>query len=137
MKPGIQKSIEGKKAKDAVTSPACNDSLTSPDQGMNVDNSVRDGSPHQMAGDVVVLASKSTHVVDMTSPLKKKPRVKIVTNKKRFVKRTYKYKLSFVEEYSRQFERMAKPQILVADYALDLNGDERYFWSYIVCCNSF
>ena len=51
-----------------------------------MDNSVRDGSPHQMAGDVVVLASTSTHVADMTS---------------------------------------------------SLNGDERYFWSYIVCCNSF
>ena len=37
-----------------------------------MDNSVRDGSPHQMVGDVVVLAFTSTHIVDMIASLKKK-----------------------------------------------------------------
>ena len=50
-----------------MTSPTSNDSPTSPDQGVNVGNIVREGSPHQMAGDVVVLASSSTHVADMIS----------------------------------------------------------------------
>ena len=60
-----------------------------------------------------------------------------MTNKKRLVKRTYKYKSPFVEECAKQFERITKPKRLVVDDALDLNGDERYFWSYIICCNSF
>ena len=55
-----------------MTPPTSNDSPTSPDQGVNVGNIVRKGSPHQMAKDVVVLASTSTHVADMTSSSKKK-----------------------------------------------------------------
>ena len=82
-----------------MTPPASNDSLTSLDQGVNVGNIVREGSPHQMVGDVVVLASTSTstHVADMTSSSKKNPRVKMMANKKRLVKRTYKYKSPFFE----------------------------------------
>ena len=129
MKPDRQKSTRGKKAEDVVTPLVSNDSPTSPDQGMNVDNSVREGSPHKMAGDVFVLASISTHVTDMTSSSKKKPRVKMMTNKKRLVKRTYKYKSPFVEGCAKQFERITKLERLVADYALDVNGDERYFGS--------
>ena len=72
MKPSRHKSIGGKRAKDAVTPPASNDSYTSPNQGVNVDNSARDGPPHQMIGDVIVLASTSTHVAYMTSSPKKK-----------------------------------------------------------------
>ena len=59
MKPGRHKSIGGKKAKDAMTPPASNDSPTSPDQGVNVGNIERKGSPYQMVGDVFVLASTS------------------------------------------------------------------------------
>ena len=55
-----------------MTPPASNDSPTSPDQGVYVGNIVREGSPHQMARDVVVLTSTSTHVADMTSSKKKK-----------------------------------------------------------------
>ena len=102
-----------------------------------MDNSVRDGSPHQMDKDIVVLASTFTHVAKMTSFPKIKPWVKMMTNKKRLVKRTYKYKSPFIEGCSKEFERITKPQKLVAHYALDLNGDGRYFGSYIVCCNSF
>ena len=98
---------------------------------------MRDGSPHQMAGDVVVLASTFTHIVEMTSSPKIKPRVKMMANKKMFVKSTYKYKSSFVEGCTKQFERITKRQILVVSYALDLNGDNRYFGSYVVCCKSF
>ena len=50
-----------------MTPPASNHSPISPDQGVNVGNIVREGSPHQMAGDVFVLAFISTHVADMTS----------------------------------------------------------------------
>ena len=109
-----------------------NDSPTSPDQGVNVGNIVRKGSTYQMAGDVFVLASTSTHVADMTSLSKKKkktPRVKMMANKKRLVKRTYKYKSPFVEGCTKQFERIAKPKRLVVDYTLDVHGDERYFGS--------
>ena len=103
-----------------MTPTASNKSLTSPDQGVNVGNIVREGSPHQMARDVFVLASTSTHVVDMTSSSKKrkkkeKPRVKMMINKKRLVKRTYKYKSSFVEGCAKQFERITKPERLVVD----------------------
>ena len=59
-----------------MTPPTSNDSPTSPDQGVNVGNIVREGSPHQMAVDVFVLASTSTHVVDMTSSSKKKKKKK-------------------------------------------------------------
>ena len=45
MKPNRYKSTGGKIAKDAVTPPTSIDSPTSPIQGVNVDNSVRDGSP--------------------------------------------------------------------------------------------
>ena len=83
MKPSRHKSTKGKRSKDAVTPSASNDSPISLDQGVNVDNSVRDGSPHQMAGDVVVLASTSTHVVEITSSPKIKPKVKMVANKKK------------------------------------------------------
>ena len=118
-----------------MTPPAFNESLTSPDQGVNVGNVVREGSPHQMARDVFVLVSTSTHVADMTSSSKKKkkekkrPRVKMMANKKRLVKRTYKYKLPFVESCVKQFERITKLERLVVDYALDVNGVERYFRS--------
>ena len=101
-----------------MTPPASNESPTSPDQGVNVGNIVREGSPHQMAGDVFMLASTSTHVTDMTSSSKKKPKVKMTANKKRLVKRIYKYKSSFVEGCAKQFERITKPKRLVADYAL-------------------
>ena len=50
-----------------MTPSTSNDSPTSLDQGVNVGNIVTKGSPHQMAGDVFVLASTSTHVADMTS----------------------------------------------------------------------
>ena len=82
MKPGRHKTIRVKRAKDAVTPLTSNDSPTSPDQGANVDNSMRDDSPHQLTGDVIVLASTSTHVADMTSSPTKKARVKMMTNKK-------------------------------------------------------
>ena len=59
-----------------MTPPAFNESLTSPDQGVNVGNVVREGSPHQMVGDVFVLASTSTHIADMTSSSKKKRKKK-------------------------------------------------------------
>ena len=104
-----------------MTPLASNDSLTSPDQGVNVGNIVREGSPHQMVGDVFMLASTSTHVADMTFSSTKRPRVKMMANKKRLVKKTYKYKLPFVEGCSRQFERITKPERLVADYALDVS----------------
>ena len=81
-----------------------------------------------MAEDVIVLASTSTHVVDMTSS-PKNPRVKMMANKERLVKRTYKYKSPFVEGCAKQFERITKPQRLIADYTLDVNGAERYFGS--------
>ena len=55
-----------------MTPPTSNESPTSPDQEVNVGNIVREGSPHQMVGDVFALASTSTHVVDMTSSSKKK-----------------------------------------------------------------
>ena len=97
MKPGRHKSTEGKREKDAMTPSTSNDSPTSPYQGMNVDNSVRDGSPYQMAEDVFVLASTFTHVAEMTSSPKIKPRVKMMTNKKSLVKRTYIYKSPYVE----------------------------------------
>ena len=42
MKPGKHKLIGGKGAKDAGTPPASNDSPTSPNKWVNVDNSVRD-----------------------------------------------------------------------------------------------
>ena len=61
----------------------------------------------------------------------------MMANKKRLVKRTYKYKSSFVEGCAKQFERITKPERLVVDYALDVNGVERYFGSYIVYCNFF
>ena len=67
MKLGRHKSTGGKKAEDVVTPPASSDSPTSPDQGVNVDNSVREGSPHQIARDVFMLASTPTHVANMTS----------------------------------------------------------------------
>ena len=94
-------------------------------------NIVREGSPHQMVGDVFVLASTSTstHVADMTSSSKKKPRVQMMTNKKMLVKKTYKYKSPFVERRAKQFERITKPKRLVVDYALDVNDVERYFGS--------
>ena len=53
----------------------------------------------------------------------------MMTNKKRLVKRTYKYKSSFVEGCAIQFERITMPKRLVADYALDVNVVERYFGS--------
>ena len=55
--------------------------------------------------------------------------MKMMENEKRLVKRAYKYKSSFVEGCAKQFERITKPQRLVADYALDVNGAERYFRS--------
>ena len=134
MKLGRYATIEGKKAEDAMTPLTSNESPTSPDQGVNVGNILREDSPHQMAGDVFVLASTSTHVADLTSSSKNKknkkaPRVKMVANKKRLVKRTYKYKLPFFEGCAKQFKRITKPERLVADYALDVNGVERYFGS--------
>ena len=91
-----------------------------------------------MVGDVVVLASTSTHVADMTFSPKIKPRVKMMANKKKnLIMRTYKYKSPVVEGCAKIFERITKPQRLVDDYALDLDGGERYFGSYIVYCNSF
>ena len=53
----------------------------------------------------------------------------MMSNKKRFVKKTYKYKSSFVEGCAKQFERITKPQRLVVDYAIDVNSVERYFGS--------
>ena len=70
MKPRKHKLIGGKREKDAGTPSASNDSPTSPNKGVNVDNGVRDGSPYQMAENVIVLASTSTHVGDMTSSKK-------------------------------------------------------------------
>ena len=61
----------------------------------------------------------------------------MMANKKRLVKRTYKYKLPFFEGCAKQFERIIKSQRLVVDNALDQNGDERYVGLYIVRCNSF
>ena len=55
--------------------------------------------------------------------------MKMMTNKKRLVKRTYKYKSPFVKGCAKKFERITKPERLVADYALDVNGVERYFGS--------
>ena len=55
-----------------MTPPASNDSPTSLDQGVNVGNIVREGSPHKMSRDVVVLTSTSTHVADMTYSSKKR-----------------------------------------------------------------
>ena len=95
MKPGRHKSTKGKREKDAMTPPTSNNSPTSPNQGVNVDNSVRNGSPHQMVGDVVVLASTSTHVAEITSFPKIKSKVKMMENKKWFVKRTYKIQVAF------------------------------------------
>ena len=113
-----------------MTPSASDDSPTSPYQEVNMDNIVREGSPHQMAGNVFVLAFTSTHVADMTSSSKKKkPKVKMMENKKRLVKRTYKYKSPFIEGCAKQFERITKPERLVADYELDVNGIERYFGS--------
>ena len=137
MKLGRHKSTKGKRAKDTMTPPASNDSPISPDQGVNVDNSVRDGSPHQMVGDVVVLASTFTHIAKITSSPNIKSRVKMMVNKTRLVKRTYKYKSPFVERCAKQFERITRPQKLVVDYAFNLNGNEMYFKSYIECCNYF
>ena len=71
MKRGRHKSFKGKRANDAVTPPGSNVSPALPDQGRNVDNSVRDGLPYQMAGDVVMLASTSTHISNMTFSPKK------------------------------------------------------------------
>ena len=131
MKPDRHKTIRVKRAKDAMTPPISNDSPTSPNQGVNVDNSVRDNSPHQLTGDVIVLASTSTststHVADMTSSPTKKPRVKMMANKKMFVKRTYIYKSPFVEGCAKQFERITKPKRLVANYVFDVNGAKRHF----------
>ena len=56
MKPGRHKSTGGKKEKDAVTPPTFNDSPTSPNKGVNVDNSVRQLSPQQMVEDVIVFS---------------------------------------------------------------------------------
>ena len=53
----------------------------------------------------------------------------MMANKKRLVKRTYKYKLPFIEGCAKQFERITKPERLVANYELDVNGVERYFGS--------
>ena len=53
----------------------------------------------------------------------------MMENKKRLVKRTYKYKSPFVEGCAKQFKRITKRERLVADYALDVNGVERYFGS--------
>ena len=53
----------------------------------------------------------------------------MMAKKKRLVKRTYKYKSPSVEGCAKQFERITKPQRLIADYALDVNGSERYFRS--------
>ena len=53
----------------------------------------------------------------------------MMANKKRLVKRTYKYKSPYVEGCTKQLERTTKPERLVADYALDVNGIERYFGS--------
>ena len=73
MKLGRQKSTKRKKkTEDAVTPPTSNDSPKSLDQRVNVDNIVREGSPHQMIGDVFVLAFTSTYVTDMTCSSKKK-----------------------------------------------------------------
>ena len=82
MKHGRHKSTIGKRANNAVTPLAYNDSPTSPNQGVNVDYSVRDDSPHHMVGDVILLAFTSTYVANMTSSPKKMPRVKMMANKK-------------------------------------------------------
>ena len=63
--------MKEKKANDVVTPSASNDSPTSLDHGGNVDSSVRYCSPHQMAGDVIVLASTSTHITNMIASPKK------------------------------------------------------------------
>ena len=55
-----------------MTPPTSNESLTSPNEGVNVGNVVREGFLHQMDGYVFVLASTSTLVADMTSFSKKK-----------------------------------------------------------------
>ena len=53
----------------------------------------------------------------------------MMISKKRLVKRTYKYKSPFVKGCTKKFERITKLERLVADYALDVNGVERYFGS--------
>ena len=72
MKLGRHDTTEGKKVEDAMTPLASNECPTSLDQGVNVGNIVREGSPHQMAGDVFMLASTSTHVADTTFSSKNK-----------------------------------------------------------------
>ena len=53
----------------------------------------------------------------------------MMANKKILVKRTYKYKSPFIEVCTKKFERITKPERLVADYELDVNGVERRFGS--------
>ena len=128
MKPGRYKSTGRKRVKDTVTPPASNGSPTSPNQGVNVDNSVRDGSPHQMVRDVIVLASTSSHLADMTSS-PKKTKGEDDGKQKKACQEDHKYKSPFVEGCAKKFERITKSLRLVVDYALDVNGVERIFGS--------